>query len=80
MQNEVDMVNHPPHYNQNAMECIDEMVVMFGYPDTIAFCKLNAWKYRYRAPHKGENEKDLKKADQYIQKAKELQEEYYGRR
>lgn len=80
MQNEVDMVNNPPHYKQNTMECIDEMVIMFGYPDVIAFCRCNSWKYRYRAPFKGRREEDLKKADWYIQKTKELQEEYYGNR
>lgn len=80
MQNEPDMVNQPPHYKQNAMECIDEMVAMFGYPDVIAFCRCNAWKYRYRAPHKGSREEDMKKADWYIKKANELQERYYGNR
>ncbi len=28
---EVDMVNHPAHYNRDgAMECIDEMITVFG--------------------------------------------------
>lgn len=80
MQNKPDVVNNPPHYKQNDMECIDEMVIMFGYPDVIAFCRCNAWKYRYRSPYKGQNDEDLKKADWYIKKADELQERYYGNR
>lgn len=80
MQNKPDVVNNPPHYKQNDMECIDEMVIMFGYPDVIAFCRCNAWKYRYRSPYKGQNDEDLKKADWYIKKADELQERYYRNR
>lgn len=67
-----EKVNHPKHYNrENAMECIDEMVMLFGVKETQIFCKLNAWKYRYRAAEKNGIE-DLKKSDWYIQKYKEL--------
>lgn len=67
-------VNHPSHYNQSAMECIDEMEYLFGTYAVIGFCKCNAWKYRSRAPFKGNQEEDNKKADWYIQKLKELEE------
>lgn len=67
-----DVVNHPNHYNANAMECIDEMVLVFGKQAVINFCKCNAWKYRYRSEHKNGSE-DLKKADWYIAKIKELE-------
>ena len=34
-----ETVNHPKHYNRKgAMECIREMVVVFGYEATINFC------------------------------------------
>lgn len=67
-----EKVNHPKHYNrENAMECIEEMVMLFGVEETQLFCKLNAWKYRYRAAEKNGIE-DLKKSDWYIQKYKEL--------
>lgn len=67
-----EKVNHPKHYNrENAMECIEEMVMLFGVKETQIFCKLNAWKYRYRAAEKNGIE-DLKKSDWYIQKYKEL--------
>lgn len=71
-----EKVNHPKHYNrENAMECIEEMVMLFGVKETQIFCKLNAWKYRYRAAEKNGIE-DLKKSDWYIQKYKELDMPY----
>ncbi len=67
-----DAVNHPRHYNrEGAMECIDEMVLLFGEEATMHFCLLNAWKYRYRAADKN-GEEDLKKSDYYIGKYSEL--------
>lgn len=67
-----EKVDHPKHYNrEGAMECINEMAIIFGIEDTLAFCKLNAWKYRYRAGDKN-GEEDLKKSDWYIHKYMEL--------
>ena len=68
-----DAVNHPAHYcREGAMECIDEMILIFGVEETKSYCKLNAWKYRARAPFKGNMEQDMKKSDWYIKKYKEL--------
>lgn len=72
--NKPDNVNQPEHYKQHKFECIDEMVIVFGVDAVINFCKCNAWKYRNRANHKGNPEEDNKKADWYLNKAKELQE------
>ena len=67
-----DNVNHPAHYNRDgAMECIREMVVIFGYGATINFCNLNAWKYRYRASEKNGAE-DMAKSDWYVKIVEEL--------
>jgi len=67
-----ETVNHPKHYGrEGAMECIDEMFLVFGKEATMNFCLLNAWKYRYRAGAKG-GEEDLKKSDWYLAKFKEL--------
>ena len=45
-----DIINHPDHYcREDAMECIDEMVAIFGKPRVRDFCICNVWKYRYRA-------------------------------
>lgn len=58
-----DNIGHPSHYTNREHECIDEMIAVFGIPDVIAFCKCNAWKYRYRAGSKGDYYEDIKKAD-----------------
>lgn len=72
--NQSDKVNHPSHYNVHKHECIDEMIAVFGVEDVKAFCRLNAWKYRYRLGAKDgeEKEKDLAKADWHIEKLMEL--------
>lgn len=41
--------NTPDHYRAHGMECIKEMMLVFGKEATLNFCKLNVWKYRYRA-------------------------------
>lgn len=63
----------PYHYKarKGGMETIDEMTLIFGLSDTLAFCKLNAWKYRARALYKNGKE-DLKKSDWYLRKYEEL--------
>lgn len=59
-----DMVNHPSHY-EHGIECIDEMILLYGVVETMYFCKLNAHKYRKRAFDKGGKE-DMDKADWYM--------------
>ena len=69
-----EAVNHPSHYcRENSMECIDEMVLVFGVEKTMDFCLLNCWKYRYRAADKNGAE-DLAKSDWYLKKYAELQQ------
>ena len=71
-----DIVNHPDHYcREGAMECIDEMITLFGREVVKHFCLCNAWKYRYRSNAKNGYE-DIKKSDWYIRKYKELCECY----
>lgn len=69
-----DPVNHPSHYTQNKFESIDEMMIAFGHEAVYHFCICNAWKYKNRAPYKGNFEEDMKKADWYLTKAKEIKE------
>ena len=65
-------VDHPSHYNRDgSMECIDEMIKVFGVEAVKHFCLLNVWKYRYRAADKN-GEEDLKKSDWYMKKFGEL--------
>lgn len=70
-----EKVDHPIHYNKHSMECIDEMLLLFPLEWVKGFCACNAWKYRERAPYKGTQEEDNKKADWYLAKLKELQED-----
>lgn len=72
---EFDPVSKPRHYNrENAMECIDEMELVFGADATAHFCLLNCWKYRYRAGLKDNGYQDLEKSDWYMNKYRELKE------
>lgn len=66
-----DYVNHPNHYNQGSIECIDAMLSTFGNQSVFDFCLLNAFKYIWRCKSKNGIE-DLKKADWYINKALSL--------
>ena len=69
------MVNHPRHYNRDgAIECIDEMEMIYGSESVMTFCLLSAHKYRYRAGLKNDGFEDLQKSDWYMRKYKELKE------
>jgi len=69
------LIEHPRHYNrENAIECIDEMELVFGPEATAHFCLLNCWKYRYRSGLKNNGYEDLEKSDWYMRKYKELKE------
>ena len=63
-------IDHPDHY-QDGIECIDEMIAIFGKTATQHFCLLNVWKYRKRAIYKNGKE-DMDKADWYMKKYLEL--------
>ena len=70
-----DMVNNPSHYqslesNLN-IDCITAMQAAFGKYETAVFCKLNAFKYIWRATSKGGNQ-DIDKALWYLEKYRML--------
>lgn len=69
-----DIINKSPHYNNGGIETIDEMVLVFGKEAVKHFCLCNVWKYRARAIYKN-GEEDMKKADYYMKKYKELCDE-----
>ena len=77
MEEQYNIITKPKHYNrEGGMECIDEMILMFGVDAVMDFCKCNAWKYRYRAADKN-GEEDLKKSDWYLKKYQELHDLKY---
>lgn len=66
---DVDMVNHPPHYNFGRVETIDYIEDCIGETGLVHYCMGNALKYISRAMHKGKLEEDLEKATWYLKKA-----------
>lgn len=67
-----DVVKEPSHYKHGRFEVIDEMLIAFGPQRTYDFCIMNAWKYRARAPYKGNMEQDMDKANRYLEMAKQI--------
>lgn len=61
-----DMVNSPPHYQREGLECIDAMVHAFGEDAVRTYARLCAFKYQWRADMKGKKNEDLKKAVWYL--------------
>ena len=59
------MVNHPDHYKTGKYECIEVMKEIFGEEKVQDFCKMNAFKYIWRADRKNGIE-DLNKAKWYL--------------
>lgn len=69
--NDTDMVNHPSHYNQGGIECIDAIeAATYNLSGVEAFCTGNAIKYLWRWKEKNGVE-DLDKAIWYINKLKD---------
>ena len=69
---DIDLVNHPPHYETNGIECIDAMRASQGDQAVKDFCVCNAFKYIWRHSHKGTEIQDLEKAVWYLNKAIEI--------
>lgn len=71
---DADMVNHPPHYTQGGIECIDALkAATVGKVGIEAVCTANAIKYLWRYEEKNGIE-DVKKARWYIDRLiKELE-------
>lgn len=70
-----EMVNHPSHYKNGNIECIEVMINVFGKHKVAAFCELNAFKYQWRANNKGTDIQDKEKAIWYLNKYIELDKE-----
>lgn len=69
-----DKVNHPAHYTVGGIECIDAMRAAFGDKELQIYCKIAAFKYLWRAEHKG-NLTDISKAHWYLEKYLDLESE-----
>ncbi len=60
-----DMVNHPPHYRQGGIECIEAIKAALTDEEFRGYCKGNSIKYVWREKHKGGGQ-DIKKAAWYL--------------
>ena len=72
---DIDMVNHPSHYTQGGIECIDALkAATISKTGIEAVCTANAIKYLWRYEEKNRIE-DVKKARWYIDRLiRELEE------
>ena len=70
-------VNSPNHYNATSVEVWEMMLAIWGKEKFIAFCEMNAFKYRMRLGLKDANSPliDLDKAKWYEGKAADLRNE-----
>ena len=62
-----DMVNHPPHYTQGEVECIDAIEAALGEEGFKAYCRGCVIKYAWRI--KDDPAQDLHKAAWYAERA-----------
>ena len=61
----IDNVNHPQHYADTAIECIDAMQASMSQEEFEGYCRGNIFKYLWRFRAKGGVE-SLKKARWYL--------------
>jgi hypothetical protein len=60
-----DLVNHPPHYVNGEIECIEAIEAQLTPEEFRGYLKANIAKYVWRERHKGGTE-SLKKARWYL--------------
>lgn len=60
-----DNINHPFHYTQGGIECIQAIRASMSADAFAGYCKGNVLKYIWRYEHKGGAE-DLEKAKVYL--------------
>jgi hypothetical protein len=70
-----DMVNHPPHYTQGGVECIDAIRAALGREGFIMFLRGQVLKYQWRLGLKGDAAEDAAKANWYGRKLEEVLKE-----
>jgi hypothetical protein len=61
----VDMVDHPPHYTQGGVECVDAIEAMLGREGFVAWLRGQVVKYQWRLGLKGDAAEDAAKAAWY---------------
>lgn len=74
-----DDVNHPTHYTQGPIECIDAIKAALGHEQFKGYLRGNAMKYLWRAELKG-GEKDYAKAVWYLTRLQQEERQEVCRR
>ena len=72
-----DKVNHPEHYNQGTIECIDAIEAMLSHEEFVGYLRGNSLKYRWRFRYKNGIE-ELRKAEWYEKKLLKVLEDKDG--
>jgi hypothetical protein len=62
---EGDDVNHPSHYTQGSIECIDAIASALGHDAFIEFLRGQVIKYMWRLGRKGDARQDAEKGTWY---------------
>lgn len=62
------MVDHPPHYNNGHIECIEAIEAMLTPDEFVGYLRGNSLKYRWRFRYKTKPIEDLRKARWYEEK------------
>jgi hypothetical protein len=70
---EKNAVDHPSHYTQGPIECIDALESALGLEGAKAYCRGACLKYLWRTEHKNGVE-DLKKCEWYLKRLIEISE------
>jgi hypothetical protein len=60
-----DAVDHPAHYNQGGIECIDAIESALGRDGFVAFLRGQVLKYQWRLGRKDASAQDAAKAHWY---------------
>jgi len=68
-----NVVNHPSHYTDGGIECIEAIEAQLTPEEFRGYCKGNCVKYLWRERHKGGTE-SLKKAQWYLDRLIALDE------
>lgn len=63
-----DPVNHPSHYTQGKVECLDAIESMLGERGFADYLRGQIVKYLWRIPHKNSSMQDAEKAQFYMNK------------
>lgn len=63
-----DNINHPLHYRQGEIECIDAIEAALTPEEFRGYCKGQVFKYMWRMNHKGNPGQDASKAQWYLRR------------